>query len=72
MAIATDEFYALAKAEANGWDLPGLPIVVVPHPLAKRNDDECRRFVDDSIDEIVAAWTGDADKVEAHSRAKSL
>ena len=72
MAICTDEFFALAKAEADGWGLPGLPLVVVPHPLARRNDGECERFAADSIDEIVTALTGDALELEAAYRDKRI
>lgn len=72
MAICTDEFFALAKAEASGWGLPGLPIVVVPHPLARRNDEECRRFAGESIEEIVSALTGNAVELEAAYRDKRI
>ena len=72
MAICTDEFFGLAKAEANGWGLPGLPIVVVPHPLARRNDGECRRFAADAIDEVVSALTGDAVELESAYRDKRI
>ena len=72
MAICTDEFFALAKAEAHGWGLPGLPIVVVPHPLARRNDEECERFAADSIEEIASALTGDAIELEAAYRDKRI
>ena len=72
MAICTDEFFALAKAEANGWGLPGLPIVVVPHPLARRNDEECRRFAALAVDEIASALTGDAVELEAAYRDKRI
>ena len=72
MAICTDEFFALAKAEADGWGLPGLPIVVVPHPLARRDDEECRRFAAASIEEIASALTGDAVELEARYRDKRI
>lgn len=72
MALATDEFYGLAKAEAERWGLPGLPIVVLEHPIARRDDDECRAFADGSIGEIVDAWSGDERKLEEHYRAKTI
>ena len=31
MAVCTDEFFSLAKTEAMGWDMPGLPLAVVKH-----------------------------------------
>ena len=72
MAVCTDEFFALAKTEAMGWDMPGLPLVVVPHPLAKRGDAECRAFAADVLDEVAAALTADPETLEAKYRAKTL
>ena len=72
MAIATDEFFALAKTEAMSWGLPGLPIVVVPHPLAKRNDDECREIAGTVLGEAASALTDDAATLAARYEAKSL
>ena len=46
--------------------------MVVPHPLARRNDEECRRFASESIDEIASALTGDAVELEATYRDKRI
>ena len=72
VAICTDEFFALAKAEASGWDLPGLPTVVVPHPLARRSPGEVAEFAAGVFDEIVDGMTGDAVRLEEHYRAKEV
>ena len=72
MAVCTDEFFALAKTEAMGWDMPGLPLVVVPHPLAKRSAEECGRFAADVLGEIGDALTTDPLTLEAKYRAKTL
>ncbi len=72
MALATDEFYGLARAEAERWGLPGLPIVILEHPLARRDDDECRAFADAAIGEMLEAWNGDEQRLEKLHRAKKV
>ena len=72
VAVRTDEFFALAKTEAMGWDMPGLPLVVVPHPLAKRSPDECGQFAAGVLGEIADALTANAQTVETKYRAKTL
>lgn len=52
--------------------MPGLPLVVVPHPLAKRTDEECASFAEDVIDEMIEALTGDAEALEQGYRSKSI
>ncbi|MDE0451865.1 MAG: hypothetical protein OXI90_08860 [Gammaproteobacteria bacterium] len=46
--------------------------MVVPHPLARRDDEECRRFAAASTEEIVSALTGDAVELEATYRDKRI
>ncbi len=70
MAICTDEFFTLAKAEATGWGLPGLPMAVVPHPLANRDAGACGRFAGEILAEIADALTGDPETLEAKYRAR--
>ena len=72
MAICTDEFFGLAKTEAVGWGLPGLPMVVVPHPLAKRSEAECGELAGKVLAEVADALTGDAEALEAHYREKTV
>ena len=70
MAICTDEFFALAKAEATGWGLSGLPMAIVPHPLANRDAEACGRFARDILAEIAEALSGDPEALAAKYRAK--
>ena len=72
MAVATDEFFALAKAEAFGWGLPGLPITVVPHPLAKLDAEQCAAVATKALPEIASALTDDAADLEARYREKTI
>jgi len=55
-----------------GWDMPGLPLAVVPHPLAKRNARECGEFAEGVLDEIAQALTGDPRSLEAKYRDKTV
>ena len=70
MAICTDEFATLARAEATGWGLPGLPMAVVPHPLAKRDTDACARFAGEILAEVAEALTADPAALEVKYRGK--
>ena len=72
MAVCTDEFFALAKTEAMGWDMPGLPLAVVPHPLAKRNAEECGEFAAGVLAEIAEALTGDPGALATKYRDKTV
>ena len=72
MAVCTDEFFALAKTEAMGWDMPGLPLAVVPHPLARRNAEECGEFAARVLGEIAEALTDDPRSLAAKYRDKTV
>ena len=52
--------------------MPGLPLVVVPHPVANRTDEECASFAENIIDEMIEALTGDAEALEQNYRKKSI
>lgn len=52
--------------------MPGLPIVVLEHPIAKRNDDECRALAQEAFGEIVEAWSRDERQLEEHYRTKTI
>ncbi|MCZ6888272.1 MAG: hypothetical protein O7H39_07230 [Gammaproteobacteria bacterium] len=49
-----------------------MPIVAVPHPLAKCSAEECDALAQASIEEIVAALVGDATALEETYRAKQV
>jgi hypothetical protein len=58
--ICTDEFFALGKAEAEFLGVPGLPIAVIPHPMAGQPPQRVAEIAEHSFDEIVHILTGDA------------
>ena len=68
--LSTDEFHSLGKAEAEILGIPGLPLVIIPHPMAKRRPDEVAEIAAGAIDEIVAAWTGDPAELSATYAAR--
>lgn len=70
--ICTDEFFALGKAEAECLGMAGLPIAVVPHPVAKLPADEIARLAADSVDEIVEIFGTDATKLQYEHREKTV
>jgi len=63
--VCSDEFYSLGKAEAQCLGVPGLPIAVVPHPVAKLLPDEVAGLARDVVDEIYRLWHEDADHLRA-------
>ena len=63
--VCSDEFYSLGKTEAQCLGVPGLPIAVVPHPVAKLLPDEVAGLARDVVDEIYRLWHEDADHLRA-------
>ena len=68
--VCTDEFFPLAKAESECLGMPGLPVAVVPHPMAKLLPDELRAVAEGVIDDIVALWETDAEDLSAAAKAR--
>lgn len=68
--VCSDEFYSLGKAEAQCLGMPGLPIAVVPHPVAKLLADEVAAMASGVVDEIIRIWQADADDLRAEFKAK--
>ena len=58
MTVVSKVFESLGRREAEYFDIPNLPMVVVPHPWASKSDEEMRRIVTELVPEIVAALTG--------------
>jgi len=70
--ICTDEFFALGKAEAECLGMPGLPIAVIPHPVAKQPPETIAAYARDTLDEVLHIWESDADSLRAEYRDKTV
>ncbi|MEW6268101.1 MAG: hypothetical protein AB1689_02240 [Thermodesulfobacteriota bacterium] len=66
--LCTDEFAPLARAESVGKGMGGLPLVVVPHPLADNRPDEVRAKAQAIADEVYAVLTRPAAELDAEYR----
>lgn len=57
VTVCTDQFFSLAKAEAEALGMPSLRIVVVPHPLAGLGPEEVKMKAQEAYKKIVEALT---------------
>jgi hypothetical protein len=44
VTVVSSAFELLARAEAEGFGMPGLAVLVVPHPVGSRRPDELREW----------------------------
>lgn len=70
MTLCTDEFAHAAQSAAASLGLPGLPLVVVAHPLANIPAPQAAARGAGVVDEVVAALTSPAGSLDALHRAK--
>lgn len=56
--IVSAVFEALATMEASSFGAPGLPILVVPHPVASRSTETLRNWGQGLIEQAVEGLTG--------------
>lgn len=56
--ICTTAFRELALATAQGLHLPGVPVVLLPHPVGGRTQDVIDQFIGAAMDDFVVALTG--------------
>jgi hypothetical protein len=54
-------FAQLARHEAEAFDLPSFPILIVPHPLATRSAEEIHRIGADLAEDALRALTETGD-----------
>ena len=66
--LCTDEFAPLARAESVAKGMGGLPLAVIPHPIADNRPNEVRAKAERIADEIVAILTRDANDLDAQYR----
>jgi hypothetical protein len=62
--VNSDEFVVLGQAEAVALDLPGLPIVTVPHPMGDASAEEVRRRAERMMAQVLHVLTTEAGALE--------
>lgn len=68
MLVATDVFLDLARAEAEAYGYGELPILVLPHPLGIRREEEVRRLAEEKAQELAELWNGPGEASTPHRR----
>jgi hypothetical protein len=58
-------FESLGRAEAVAFDIPDLPLVVVPHPVATHDEATLRELAKGLTAQILAALTGKEEQADA-------
>lgn len=66
--LCTDEFAPLARAESVAKGMGGLPLAVIPHPLADNRPEQVARKADAIVAEVLTILTGSAAALEQHYR----
>jgi hypothetical protein len=66
--LCTDEFAPLARAESVAKGMGGLPLAVIPHPLADNHGDEVRQKAEAIVAEVLAILTRPAAALEEQYR----
>lgn len=70
--VCTDEFFALGKTEADCLGMPGLPIAIVPHPVAKLTPDGVAEIADAAVDQIAHLLETESVALAAECEARPL
>lgn len=68
--ICSSEFAALGRIESESLGVPGLPIVVVSHPMGGIGADEVRQKANGAIDEVVHVLTESRESLEREYRGR--
>lgn len=63
--LCSERFVPLAKAEAAALGLPGLPIIVVDHPIGGQEPDVVARRAQQALPQLIAAVTTGSPAIEA-------
>jgi hypothetical protein len=71
VTIATNYFVPLAKNSAESLGMPGLPLVVVPHPLGGIPYEEVKKKARSAVQEIVERATRVQQTAEAEKKEKT-
>jgi hypothetical protein len=60
VVVVTEVFENLARTAARAQGYPGLRVLVLPHPMESRPDDEVRAITAARFRELIALLTGGA------------
>ena len=70
--LCSDEFAPLARAESTANGSPGLPLIVVPHPLAGNLADLVNRKAEGVVEEIFRVLQHSTEELEAEYEGRFL
>ena len=70
--ICSDEFAPLGRAESRTLGMGGIPIAVIPHPVAGNKPDEVKRKAAAIADEVLYILTQPAEKLTQEYRGRFL
>lgn len=70
--ICSDEFAPLGRAESRNLGMGGIPIAVIPHPLAGNKPDEVQRKAQAVAEEVIAILTQPAEQLVQEYRSRFL
>lgn len=68
--FCSSEFSALGANERTALGMPGLPIVVVAHPVGGIAPEEARALGNDAVDEVRRILTSDAEALRREYRER--
>ncbi len=68
--FCSSEFAALGANERRALGMPGLPIVVVPHPVGGVPPEAAREMAEGTIAEVRRALTGEAEELRREYAAR--
>ena len=70
--FCSSEFSALGANERTALGMPGLPIVVVAHPVGGIAPEKARALGDDAMEEVRRILTSDAESLRKEYRERDL
>jgi hypothetical protein len=70
--VCTDEFFGLGKGEAECLGMPGLPIALVPHPVAELDAEQVKQIATDAAGDIKRLLTVDATTLATEAKERQV
>jgi hypothetical protein len=69
--ICSSNFTSVAESTAKAKGSPGIGLVSIPHPIAKKDNQIIRRTADDAIEELTRVLTGSVEKLCGEAEGKT-